>query len=213
MIAQDYTHEEIRKVHAVTAGPSEEFRNACEEKWKGTQPPTPPEILYHYTTAQAFREILNSHTIWASDIRYMNDASEVAHASNILKSVIKDKDAMTSVHSDDERKFLEVIANTFDFTEMVRVFALCFSELGDSIPQWIAYAGRRGGLAMGMELKPHLLQSQYATNEGTAVVAGSLVKVVYDDDKLRALSEDLVQHLVKLIVRCEISSRSVCGPS
>ena len=195
-MAQDYTPEEIRTVRAAVAGPSKEFREACYEKWKRTQPPTAPEVLYHYTNAQAFREILSSGTVWASDIRYLNDASEVTYVSDVLKSVIKD--AMTSVHHDDERELLERIAKTFDPTGMVRVFALCFSECHDSIPQWIAYAGRRGGFAMGMELSPRLLQAKHAIEDGIQPGPGHLMKVVYDNDALRALSTDLLAHVVTL---------------
>ena len=123
----------------------------------------------------------------------MNDASEVTYVSDMLKSVIKE--AKRSVHGDDECELLERISKTFDITEMLRVFALCFSELHDSIPQWIAYAGRRGGFAIGMKLDPRLLQVEH--EEGGAQT-GYLVKVVYDDDKLRAVSEDLIAQLVKL---------------
>jgi hypothetical protein len=193
MMAQDSTPEEIRTVSAAIAGPSKEFRDACYEKWKRTQPPTAPDILYHYTNSQAFREILNSGTVWASDIRYMNDASEVRYVSDVLKSAIKE--AKRFVHGDDECELLERISNTFDITEMLRVFALCFSELHDSIPQWIAYAGRRGGFAIGLKLDPHLLQVEH--EEGGAQT-GYLVKVVYDDYKLRDVSEDLIAQLLEL---------------
>jgi hypothetical protein len=189
--------EEMSSIGAATAGPCNDIRTACNDKWKSTQPIRAPKILYHYTKPEAFQKILESGTVWASDIRYMNDASEVTHVADILKSIIKE--AVKSVHEDDERELLERIAKTFNVTDMVRVFACCFSELGDSIPQWIAYAGRRGGFAMGLGLRPHILQSQYATKDGTvAVVSGQLVKVVYDDDKLVTFSKDLIAHVVKL---------------
>ena|ERR1700730_12932541 len=191
-MAHDYTQEESRAVEAATVGPCKQIQDACRDKWKGTQPQRAPKILYHYTKAATFQEILNSGTIWASDIRYMNDASEVTYVSDILKSVIKE--AKRSVHGDHECKLLERIS-TFDITEMFRVFALCFSELHDSIPQWIAYAGRRGGFAIGMKLDPRLLQVEH--EEGGAQT-GYLVKVVYDDDKLRAVSQDLIAQLVEL---------------
>ena len=191
-MAQDYTPEDRRTIDAVTDGPCKQFRDACYDKWKGTQPQREPKIVYHYTKAEAFRQILNSGTLWASDIRYMNDASEVTYVSDILKSIIKD--AMKSVHEDDEREFLERIANGFNVTDMVRVFALCFSELHDSIPQWIAYAGRRGGFAMGMHIDPNRLQAKLEDE----IQPNRLVKVVYDNDKLVAFSKDLIAQVVKL---------------
>src|SRR5262249_23419052 len=84
--------------------------------------------------------------------------------------------------------------NTFNVTDMARVFALCFSALRDSIPQWIAYAGRRGGFAMGMRIDPTGLQAKLADE----IQPNRLVKVVYDNDKLVALSKDLITQVVKL---------------
>src|SRR5260370_42586613 len=94
------TPEEVLTVKAATDGPCKQFRDACYDKRKSTQPQSVPKVLYHYTKAEAFQKILNSGTIWASDIRYMNDASEVTHVADILKSIIKD--AMKTVHEDDE---------------------------------------------------------------------------------------------------------------
>jgi len=191
-MAQDYTPEDHRTIDAVTAGPCKQFRDACYDKWKSTQPQRPPKIVYHYTNAEAFQKIVNSGTLWASDIRYMNDASEVTYVSDILKSVIKD--ATKSVHKDDEHELLERIANTFNVTDMRRVFSLCFSELPDSIPQWIEYAGRRGGFAMGMRIDPNGLQAKLADE----IQPNRLVKVIYDNDKLVAFSKDLIAQVVKL---------------
>jgi hypothetical protein len=132
-MALDYTQEELRTVNARLANPCKELLDACRDKWKSTQPQTIPDILYHYTKAVIFQEILNSRTIWASDIRYMNDASEATYVSDILKSVIKE--AKRSVHGDDECELLERISKTFDITEMLRVFALCFSE-GYAVSCW-----------------------------------------------------------------------------
>jgi hypothetical protein len=192
-MAHDYTREEHLTVQAATADPCQKIRDACHDKWKSTQPQIAPRILYHYTNAEALQKILKSGTFWASDIRYMNDASEVTHVADILKSVINE--AMKSVHEDDERELLERIARTFNITDMgVRAFALCFSELDDSIPQWIAYAGRRGGFAIGMKIRPHLLQAKFADK----IQPNRLVKVVYDDDKLVDFSKDLIAQVVKL---------------
>jgi hypothetical protein len=175
------------------------FLDDCHQKWKNrTQPQTVPKILYHYTTAHVFREILaTGGTFWASDIRYMNDASEVTYASDILKSVIKD--GMEAVHESDERELLERIAKTFDVTETLNIFALCFSEDDDSLPQWIAYAGRRGGFAMGIRFGP-FIRAQHAAKDKPELDQ-ELVKIAYDTDTLRSLSTDFI-HGVMTLYRC-----------
>jgi hypothetical protein len=120
-------------IDALMAGPCEQFLRDCHKKWKDrTQPQAVPKILYHYTTAQVFREILTTGVFWASDIRYMNDTLEVTHASDVLKSVIKD--ALNAVHGSVERELLERIARTFDFTEMSNISALCSAKFTTASP-------------------------------------------------------------------------------
>ena len=39
-----------------------------------------PDILYHYTSARAFLDIVKSKAIWASNVRFLNDTAELRHA-------------------------------------------------------------------------------------------------------------------------------------
>jgi hypothetical protein len=190
--------KDIPSVHTLMDRLRKQFSDECHKKWKDcTQPKIVPRILYHYTTARVFREILTTDfTFWASDIRYMSDASEVAFASDVFKSVIKDE--MEAVHESDERELLRRITNTFDFTQTSNIFALCFSEDHDSLPQWIAYAGRRGGFAMGITTQN--MQAQHAERNEINLVQ-QLMKVDYDTDKLRRLSTDLIKG-VMTFYRC-----------
>jgi hypothetical protein len=41
-----------------------------------------PEILYHYTTREGLLGILRSRTVWATSIRFLNDASEYTYAQS-----------------------------------------------------------------------------------------------------------------------------------
>jgi hypothetical protein len=84
-------------------------------------------------------------------------------------------------------------------TETLNIFALCFSEDHDSLPQWIAYAGRRGGFAMGIRLGS-TIRAQHAAKDKPELVQ-DLVKIVYDTDTLRSLASDFI-HGVMTLYRC-----------
>ncbi len=43
---------------------------------KVTDDVSAPEIVYHYTSMEAMKKIVESATIWATSIRYLNDVSE-----------------------------------------------------------------------------------------------------------------------------------------
>ncbi len=49
----------------------------------------PPSILYHYTTQKGLLGIIQSKTIWATDILYLNDTMELKYAVDLTLDMIK----------------------------------------------------------------------------------------------------------------------------
>lgn len=48
-----------------------------------------PPVLYHYTNTGGLEGILESGKLWATDYRYLNDASEVTYAHSLLVEAIE----------------------------------------------------------------------------------------------------------------------------
>ncbi len=48
----------------------------------------PPQRLHHYTTLNGLLGITASHSLWASDVRYMNDASELSYAADFVAEIV-----------------------------------------------------------------------------------------------------------------------------
>ncbi len=46
-----------------------------------------PELLYHYTDSSGLQGILGGRSLWAIDIRYLNDETEVKYSRDLLESV------------------------------------------------------------------------------------------------------------------------------
>ncbi len=53
----------------------------------GTYAP-PPSKLYHYTTAEGLKGIIESDKIWATNYRYVNDLTEIFYSDEILREEI-----------------------------------------------------------------------------------------------------------------------------
>ena len=51
----------------------------------------PDETLYHYTNLKGLLGIVESRVLWASDIRYMNDASELKHTVDLIRIEIRQR--------------------------------------------------------------------------------------------------------------------------
>src|SRR5271166_2048754 len=103
----------------------------------------PPAVLYHYTSMEGLLGILESGTIWATDIRYLNDKSEMTHLWDLVKIHIQQKleDEKTP-----DRDFLKELLTGGG---SLNVFVSCFSEDGDSLSQWRAYCPGGSGFSVG----------------------------------------------------------------
>lgn len=47
-----------------------------------------PEKLWHYTSVAGFQGIIASGAIYATDVRYLNDAEEFIHARKMASEVV-----------------------------------------------------------------------------------------------------------------------------
>ncbi|WP_434480121.1 DUF2971 domain-containing protein [Gemmatimonas sp.] len=100
-----------------------------------------PDFLYHYTSPGGLHGILRSRSIWATDVRFLNDAKEAQYAIEIVKARIKAKSS--EFPRDLERRWNRALAVASE----TRAYVTCFSMEGDSLSQWRAYA--KAGYALG----------------------------------------------------------------
>jgi hypothetical protein len=115
-----------------------------------------PKVLYHYTSLESARKILESRKIWASRIYFLNDASEVEYGADIVSERI---DACSRI-PEHLRKFFRrgPQREESEFIRQARSWpthVFCLSENPDSLNQWRAYGKSGGGVAIGFR-KDHL---------------------------------------------------------
>lgn len=159
-----------------------------------------PDVIYHYTTAQGVLGILSEGALHATDIRHLNDRSELEIAWSRLQDAVE---ARLAVLDDPARapfglsvlhSALQDYANETQFGP----FIVSFCEEGDLLSQWRGYG--QGGYALGFatdalrEIEalpptdrlggPPLPDSQGATVD--------LVQVGYEDSTHRYMVESLV---------------------
>lgn len=112
-----------------------------------------PAVLYHYTSADGMAGILNSQSLWMTDIRYMNDLSELQYATALLIQRLERRMSVTGVTAR-RRAFLRSCTERLDSLLAFgpAVFSASFCEDGNLLSQWRAYRGRGGGYAVGFDL-------------------------------------------------------------
>jgi len=107
-----------------------------------------PEVLYHYTTQTGFLGIIQSKTIWATDMRYLNDKREYLVALERLKERVTTLAESAEAGSPPAiflAKVHQRLANIWGWP----FFVASFSEDGDLLSQWRGY-GQGGGYALGI---------------------------------------------------------------
>lgn len=151
----------------------------------------PPTLLYHYTTVEGLLGILKSNTLWATHVGYLNDATELTYAHNVIQGALQAR--MGKVTDTIELQLLERIRGAITPTNNGdNYFVTCFCEVSDLLSQWRAYGTRGGGYAMGFESRWLQLVA-----DPTTVLA--LRRVIYDPVVQRTLVNDLLSRAVSIL--------------
>lgn len=96
-------------------------------------------IMYHYTDLNGLLGILGNQCLWASNVNYMNDATEYKHGLLILEDVCKQikldhNDA--NMHLEGLLKYLGILKEN--------AYSISFCEEPDLLSQWRGYANTTG---------------------------------------------------------------------
>ena len=104
------------------------------------------DILYHYTSIEAFRKIVESQKIRATRYDQMNDTSEVKLGiDNLLEAVKK--------HETDDSFRNYLISGIEGYKEgTLEVYVLSLSGAADSLYLWDKYTSS-GGVAIGFDFE------------------------------------------------------------
>jgi hypothetical protein len=144
-------------------------------------------ILYHYTTIEGLKGIIHSKSIWASDYRFANDATEFSYGLAFFEQAIERLRSQHPLHSD----VIDVIGQ---FRKAIPEFSLLiasFCEHGDLLSQWRGYNGAIG-YAVGVDAD--------WLNQNAEAQGFRLVPVCYkreDQEKMIADKIGLLMTLIK----------------
>lgn len=113
--------------------------------------------IYHYTSTKVFDLILETATMRASDIFYLNDSEE-------YKAGYKELSLLSENHDDknikEEIKKITEAMNTEDGKSICGLYTISFSKEKDSLHQWITYA-KESGVAFEFDYNVDGLQYLY----------------------------------------------------
>jgi hypothetical protein len=112
------------------------------------------EIVWHYTNGAGFLGILQSSTLYATQVSGLNDSKETEYATDLFKQAINQLIGEKK-NDTDAVGFLNSVLNFVkDEPEnptrgISKFFVTCFSADGDDVNQWMKYAKGDGRYAIG----------------------------------------------------------------
>lgn len=108
---------------------------------------TPAETLYHYTTFKGLLGIVDSRSLWASEIRYMNDSAEIRHAVDLIRAEIQRRISAGHPNAQLLNQFNDWVAHRMTSGHML--FGASFRANGNLLSQWRGYSAMGKGVSLG----------------------------------------------------------------
>jgi hypothetical protein len=110
---------------------------------------TPHGRLYHYTSQEGLLGIVKSGTLWATNISYMNDATEFHQPRNMLRDCVSEELERQAKTAGAPVDRLELLRGKLNKVKDTLICVACFCEDGDLLSQWRGYSGRGYGYSLG----------------------------------------------------------------
>jgi hypothetical protein len=148
-------------------------------------------LLWHYTTGHGLKGIIESGTIYSTQVSCLSDSSEIRYAASFFKSALNSlltKSAGDPIVESLLKKYLTLLEEQPDRPNHAPspFFVSCFSAQEDDLSQWRSYGGGENGYAIGFR-GPGLL----------GVPNSLLVRVSYD----KAAHEKIASEVAEATVR------------
>lgn len=172
--------------------------DALDPVFEMTSQPHVPDIIYHYTSGVGLRGILTSDCLHASNIKFMNDKGEMLYAYNLIKQCF-DQEASKYNETDLEWRLLSLLRDFADPFAVIQqsylldVYAICFCEDGNSLPQWRTYSNSGAGYSIGFPAASFVSGNTF---EESVV----LIQVIYDQNRQTQVVKTLISGLMKHVI-------------
>ena len=161
----------------------------------------PNGYLYHYTSVEGLKGIIENNELWATSAYYLNDSAEVIYGCGVLKQALdqwiaqnpRSVDSLSLRLATDLRKaFGDDFLNK---TLIEPIYLVCFCENDNLLSQWRAY-GQSGGYSLGFKVA---IGSRFE-NEGFTpeprTYTGKWVKVEYKRPKQAERCETILNSVL-----------------
>jgi hypothetical protein len=113
--------------------------------------------LFHYTTVEGLKGIIESNSLWATSAYHLNDSSEIEYGCHLVTDILDEwvkANQQPGTAPTIPLLALDLVKDSFGqpFSRVGRhvgIYVSCFCDNGNLLSQWRAY-GQSGGYSIGM---------------------------------------------------------------
>jgi len=174
-----------------------------------------PDHLYHYTSIEGLKGILDTRSLWASQIHFLNDTQEFKYSTTILEKVLSERkpklhqNALLMSAISPPGPYLpkspeEAFSRLYDFLsemvtsdvyEKIPICVFSLSKWWNLLSQWRGYCPSGGGYSIGFrfDLLNQILQKKNFR----------LLECIYDQAEQKTIIESEIDELERDFRKCE----------
>ncbi len=148
----------------------------------------PENTLYHYTSFSGLLGIVKSKALWASDIRFLNDAAELKNTADLLQNEISRRLLIGQGNPTLLNQFRDWLSHRI--TDGGMLFVISLTPNGNLLSQWRGYCPFGNGISIGFN--PTMI-SQCANTQSFQIG-----KCIYDNEMHTTISKKIIDVIESL---------------
>jgi hypothetical protein len=168
----------------------------------------PPAVLYHYTSAESLKRILENRYLLATHFEFTNDPTELRYGQDlVVAETRRTRDSLGPDMTWAKPILNRVLAKIEreGFHDDMPTFVTCFSADGDNLGQWRAYAQDGRGYAIGFDT------TTWEYNQSNGAIGTVLVECLYEPSQMEKEIREQHRSILGLAAKLKAQAGAV-GP-
>ncbi len=169
-----------------------------------------PKVLYHYTSSEGIKGIIESGCFWATHFRFLNDQTEILYSMDLIDNEMDY--FISSITNNYLKEILEKYKNVRErWINIYKgfnhdVYIASFTEKEDMKSQWKEYGEKAKGYVIGIDPNRllNLRMDKPIYNISNKIGHFWLVKIDYDKEKQKDIIRKYFKHFETTLSNTEV---------
>jgi|GEM_PF-3795445 len=168
-----------------------DFEKRCKRIHDEREEQREKNPIYHYTTYEGIKGILETRRLYHTDYRYFNDPTEIKYGQGIIIETLLESD----IDIEHKKLLIQVLNDFFNnFDSQMSIYICCFSAKIDELALWRYYASNGTGFAIGFKdisivNSPNLVKKPFRV----------ITKVMYKKDESKEILNKFIHEHLEIL--------------